>query len=222
MKKLTKKSLEELAQVMPVLSEMEMRECIGGDMIILNREGQILSTGDTEMYRGVIPDYDIKMNDEKNTHWVVISPSGDFVGSCSSMGSLKRNGSEYDSGVANINNLDLEGSAINKDVLKFLGNNTDVEWMMLENESGNYSRLMTDNKENGVSVDGGMLSGYTTVYHTHPDIDGKDPLPSQVDRNSISDFQAGGIQKCVVYSAKDKKWYVYYGEAGNGEVQYNF
>lgn len=39
MKKLTKKSLKELAKVMPVLSEMEMREYVGGDIIYLNEDG---------------------------------------------------------------------------------------------------------------------------------------------------------------------------------------
>ena len=38
MKKLTKKSLEELAQVMPVLSEVEMRECVGGDIVYINAD----------------------------------------------------------------------------------------------------------------------------------------------------------------------------------------
>lgn len=42
MKKLTKKSLEELAQVMPVLSEVEMRECVGGDIVYINADGVFL------------------------------------------------------------------------------------------------------------------------------------------------------------------------------------
>lgn len=42
MKKLTKKSLEELAKVMPVLSEMEMRSHVGGDHYYFSSEGKLI------------------------------------------------------------------------------------------------------------------------------------------------------------------------------------
>lgn len=44
MKKLTKSSLEELAQTMPVLSEQEQSLYVGGDIYIMDQNGRIIDT----------------------------------------------------------------------------------------------------------------------------------------------------------------------------------
>ena len=64
MKKLTKKSLEELAQVMPVLSEVEMRECVGGDIIRMGLDGTIKIVPNDEKV-----DYIMVSSDLNATKW---------------------------------------------------------------------------------------------------------------------------------------------------------
>ena len=207
MKKLTKSSLEELAQVMPVLSEKEQRMYMGssGDVMALDMNGNVIN--DTAMLREQIPDYDKQVADTKNTYWYVFN--GDqIVGNCVSEGTVKFN--EVPSGYANVR--DMEGTAVNRDVLQMLGESTDIEWMMFQNDSG-YARLITEQRPDGVDYQIANDQNYNTVCHTHPELTGYNPRPSDEDRASTGLFMDMGIDKCMIYSDLTNSWIVYHGEA---------
>ena len=213
MKKLTKKSLRELAVIMPQLSEVEQRDFVGGDVIVVDKDGHYLG-GDASQFKekiaGIGYDYEKVANDPTHTLWVIEKYSGRFDSCYLGDGSIKNN---KDSGSKD--EFDFEGTGINRDALRFLGEHTNVEWMMYEDMSGEYGRLQTSHLSDGFN---GMISSnmnghtYTTAIHTHPDMEGKDPKPSKLDTSMTGAFIDAGFDKCMIYSAKTNSWVVYMGE----------
>lgn len=76
MKKLTKMNLDELAKVMPVLSEVEQRQFVGGDLVIIDRKGFILDPSFYPNMSEIISGIELKQNDTSQTYWYVVSPEG--------------------------------------------------------------------------------------------------------------------------------------------------
>lgn len=215
MKKLTKSSLEELAQTMPVLSEMEQRMCIGGDLVIVDEKGSILDPALHPNMSKIISGIELKQNDNSQTHWYVVSSGGGKVlDNCTVNGRVNSVSGMSLAG----NDPVLEGSAVTTNVLKMLGDHTDVEWMMAEKASGNFGRLTTSKDPTRVYYDPNKLKenwgGFSDIYHTHPyqGRDAEDTGVSQTDRENTGDFIEAGFQRCHVYDATKKEWKKYYGD----------
>ena len=121
--------------------------------------------------------------------------------------------------------MDYEGTAINKGTLRFLANNTEVEWMMAENISGSYGRLTTSNSKTGVGYDYEHIwEGYDAMYHSHPRRYGPDRAylgPSDADREATGFFAKAGYSKCSIYEATTDEWVTYYGKKDSDEVYEN-
>ena len=132
MKQLTKKNLAELAKTMPSLSESEQKNFIGGTVVIVDRHGNIVQ-GNNQL----IKDYSTLNADKENVYWYVQGKDGTIENNFKSAGSISNNDHN-----GAINDMDMEGTAINKDVMSFLACNTDVEWSMAlrdeESNSGYY------------------------------------------------------------------------------------
>lgn len=202
---------------MPILSEVEQRHCIGGDVVVVNRNGQFIGN-DGGHYAENIEGYAQYANDPNKTIWVVVTERGQYYDSMISSGadSVKNN---HHSGQTD-KGTDLEGYGITRDVLSFLGENTKVEWMMFEDESG-YRRLLSESGEHEYnrtfSKEDFNGRNYTVACHTHPDVYGYDGMPSGKDKANTGAFIDLGFNKCMVYSAKYNSWIVYYGEADKSE-----
>lgn len=217
MKQLTKKNLAELAKTMPSLSESEQKNFIGGTVVIVDRHGNIVQ-GNNQL----IKDYSTLNADKENVYWYVQGKDGTIENNFKSAGSISNNNHN-----GAINDMDMEGTAINKDVMSFLACNTDVEWSMAlrdeESNSGYYGRINTSNSPDKVDVlDYG--TGYTEWYHSHP-FDNRRPEelgPSSGDyevANKLTSEDSGyNYKKCTVYEARTGEWITYYGKKDDDEV----
>lgn len=188
--------------------------CIGGDLVIVDRKGYVVPLDSNPDLMHSISGA-AKVNDDSHTYWYVYD-DGKIYGSHVGEGTVRRNGGEDGS----TNLLDLEGTAINKDSLAFLGRNTIVEWGMVQNQSGNYGRMATMNSKDQAPAQE-IWDGYNTYYHTHPYRNDGKYGPSKEDKASISGFAKNGYKKCTVYEARLKEWIVYYGEKEDGEIYEN-
>lgn len=220
MKKISKESLAHLAEVMPQLSENEQRECVGGKVVIVDRNGNVLR-GNSQIING----YTKLESDTENVYWYVMGKDGNIQSSYKSAGSVSNNNPN-----GAMNNMDFEGTGINKNVMAFLSENTNVEWGMALREdeatSGYYGRLNTSNDPGQVDVlDYG--TGYTEWYHSHPfdDRRGNEFGPSSGDYEVVSmltDEKNGyNYKKCTVYEARTGEWITFYGKKSEGEVYEN-
>ena len=196
MKKLTKKSLEELAQVMPVLSEIEMRECIGGDVIHMLADGHIIGITQTDDAQDVVsvfnPDYsgskvDIKVpigttfyREEKD------GVTGNFV-------------------FANMSGTFEE----QKEFFESLSDMTNVEWGFAGNsEQENAGGLIfTSHLENHLDGSTAFINGFNSLYHSHSG----SGVASSTDEETRSNFEEYGYEDFQIY-VSDKN--------GEGKGQY--
>ena len=147
MKKLTKQDLDDLAKVMPKLSEVVQYDFqydfIGGCVVVVNKRGECVGSDALNLRSNVLDagyGYDQVVNDASRTLWPVEEYSGRFSSCYVDEETIKRN---MESATAE-NNFDFEGTGIYRDVLQFLGEHTDVEWMMYETMSGDYGRMQSD------------------------------------------------------------------------------
>ena len=185
MKKLTKKSLEELAQVMPVLSEVEMRECVGGDIVYINADGVFLRKENNPTVNEVRIE---------GTSFYKTLPEGTYVQTFmydyeaeGESGAMER---RQGSGIMFM----CSGSGSYEEQKAFfesLARNTNSEWGWAHDNAGKdpnaqmNSMIFSTNDSN--SLDSTIFleqaSEYNAFYHSHPRDANVDPNPSDPDRN---------------------------------------
>ena len=207
---------------MPRLSEEEQRECVGGTVVLVDRKGNVLRASD---HKSLIPDFWKKEKDEDHVYWFVMDKNEKTITSYVSDGSLHNNTLN-----GGMNDMDMEGSAVNKNVLEFLSPNTSVEWGMALKEddsiSGYYGRIVTSNDEGNVELTH-HITGYTEWYHSHPKDDRapEDFGPSSGDYEQAQILTSGEdgftYTECTVYEARTGEWITYYGKKDEGEVYEN-
>ena len=214
MKKLTRKRLEDLALEVPVLNEIEQRDCIGGKIVAIDKEGNIV-TASAGMLGLSSTDYNYQTNDADRTYWHVVDNKGKSKASYIQNGNFTSN---QPNGA--INDMDIEGSSVDRGLLSFVGANTKVEWMYLEstNESGEtYGRLITNNNRTEVLFSC-TYTGFTTMIHSHPS--GSILSLSEADQQITGTLIRLGYSKLMVYDVETNQWITYYGDADErlGEV----
>ena len=157
--KLTKESLAELAKVMPQLSEEEQRDCVGGKVVIVDQNGNLVR-GNNQ----IINDYQAREQDTEHVYWYVTGDDGKVLNSIMSNGSVSSSNNN-----GSVKDMDMEGTAVNKNVMKFLSSSTSVEWGMAlreeESNSGFYGRISTSDN---CDLSSDSYTGYTEWYHSHP------------------------------------------------------
>lgn len=164
MKKLTKSSLEELAQTMPVLSEQEQSLYVGGDIYIMDQNGRIIDTQSSSTAHGLLiqgtgPDNSGVYTDLESGVMPVakkydIEESGVVVGQ----------GEE----------LCFEGENVKLSLFEFLANNTKVEWGMSYNKGEDGGYLDTRHQESS-STHRGSRDKYDSFVHNHAGGTGASP-----------------------------------------------
>lgn len=208
-KKLTRKTLDELAETMTILSKDEQMEVIGGKVVIIDKTGKISTTTDPTM-ASIISDYNSLESDSEKTYFCVLDDKNGVKmhSSIGTINSVERYGSD-DHGYT------LEGSAINTSVLSFIAKHTNVEWGMLEDrkqkdgEEKVDSRLFTSCRSTEVVVYGAgakddknnlvPYNGYDTFYHTHP----YGVEPSDADKEVKGILEQQGIDKHYIIDKRN-------------------
>lgn len=156
MKRLTKQSLNELAQTMPTLSEQEQSFCIGGDIIIMDQMGNVLSTTPSDENKILVK----TPNGAQTGIWIDI-PTGMEAGSYDyNMGS-----DGTGTGVA----FRGQGSSFadEENFFKQLSRATDVEWALASSRENGNGVVFSSNMQTGVFIDAAYSGGYDTLYHNH-------------------------------------------------------
>ena len=198
MRKLTKSNLEELAKVMPVLSEEEQKGYVGGNIFYLDRAGHIMET--------VIADGPDIIRCEPDPSDANKVPTGaSFVlPNNVSVSSYVGEGINGDSGEKETyNGVKLEGDGLNMDVFGFLAKNTDVEWgysTPSEECTGGY--MNTTHSEN--SVKGEVYDDCNIYIHNHRET--TDP----------SEADAAAMNRGF---ANYDKFFIYYEDQGEGKLK---
>lgn len=198
MKKLTKKSLEELAQVMPVLSEMEMRECVGGDIIHMLSNGGIMSITPTDDAQDIVvvsnPNYCGPTNS-------IVVPAGTTF-----YKEVKEDGKSGNLVFANMSGNFEE----QKSFFESLSDMTDVEWGFAGNsEKENAGGLIfTSHEENNLDGTTAFKKGFNSLYHSHSG----SGIASPTDDETKSNFEKYGYEDFQIYVG-DK--------SGNGNGSYH-
>ncbi len=204
-RKLTRQTLDELAQTMKCLTTDEQKNYVGGKVILVSKNGTMSSSHNADIAGTLISGYKDMEEDSENTYFCVMGLAGEESHIHKSTGTVTsvENYGESDS------NYTLQGSAINIQTLEFLSKTTNVEWGMLEDavqgegESKVPSRLFTSGNSSSVDVYGMNrdengkpipYTGFDSIYHTHPQ--GSDP--SEIDDGMAKKLKDYGVTKNYV------------------------
>lgn len=188
MRKVTRKSLDELAETMPVISETKQRHFIGGgNVYLLNVDG---------------------------TTTIISSDDNSF----DTLTSLNSNGESqtFSSGV--LDNLMQRGACFEissaeeaKRLFEFCADNCLVEFGATinigEGDSGNRYLIYTDNSREDISGVA-AITGTNIMYHSH--VPGTDSNPSEDDYSGTANYQDG-----TVFGVYSNGNYTYFWGDGN-------
>lgn len=208
-KKLTRKTLDQLAESMIILCKEEQMDFIGGKMVIATQNGELSTTFDSNIIGSIISDYKTMEDDKEKVYWCVLDNNGGYKVH-SSVGTI--NSSE-----SYANGLSIQGSAVNKDTFKFLSQNTDVEWGMFEDnqqdesEEKVASQLFTSGRSHDIVPPGrkpgqSTYGGFDTMYHSHPT--SGDASPSDLENANI--FDDRGIKDQYIYDVQNDQYKLYH------------
>lgn len=154
-RKLTKANIDELRKEMPVLDLAEEKAVIGGgNLYIMNEDGQIIFKGNTSSNEVIIA---IGSIDSGN----IIRLPGD-----TQLTPLKEGG------------FMITGSGVGKQVFESFAHSTCVEWSLYENSQTGYSAINTSNDYYSIGIYN--VPGCDTQYHNHE----YSNYPSEADKNS--------------------------------------
>lgn len=219
MKKIIKKNLDELARIMPVLSEYEQQRFVGGKVVLMDENGYIIDLDKAEdshyqEIRDLFTERNMSYssyNMDAGTTYFMIASKNDLKIKDSS-GTYLNNG--YDTSI-NAEG-DIEGNAITKDVFEFIARNTDVEWGYYSTSGGAYGRLVTSNSGTSVCVlNENEQVKYDSYYHSHPaSVDHEPDKASEKDIEYANNLTKGGYEQIGIYDAKTGN-YINYDEYTN-------
>lgn len=183
MKKNSSFNLEELAKVMPVLTEKEQSTFIGGDRYLFNRSGKLVG-----------------QEEDPNNYFTIVEYNKDkdeYIEKAS-MGINGEVEQNHQLGTGYM----FEGSGMNVDVFKFMADNTTVEWG-LSTSGDSTGFLITSNDSTFVNTplfDGG---GYDKHYHSHPGY-GTQGF-SDDDKKAAVGFEKNGYRQHYLYTPQTQK-----------------
>lgn len=218
-KKLTRKTLEELAKEMVVLTKEEQKQIVGGGegVIVVDTNGFLVTDN------GVLanmPNYETMQNDPTTTYWAVYDPSGHkkspFSTPLATPGSVSSSATSRSDSSTKI--TQIVGDAVSRDVLPYLAERTDVEWSMLLDTTGNKSGWLYTSG-NSTTVTRPTIEeakGYNEHYHSHPHLKGDEqagPYPSKNDVNIANDLgENAGVTKSGFYDAERNRFVIFHGK----------
>ncbi len=196
MKTLTKNSIEELAQVMPTLSEVEMREYVGGDVIHMLSDGHIISITKTNDAQDVVSVFNPYYHGSKVNIKVPVGTT------------FYRE--EQDGVTGNFVFANMSGTfEEQKEFFESLSDMTNVEWGFAGNSEDENagSLIFTSHLENHLNGSTAFKNGFNSLYHSHSE----SGVASPTDEETRSNFERYGYEDFQIYIS-DKN--------GEGKGQY--
>ncbi|MEG1580475.1 MAG: JAB-like toxin 1 domain-containing protein [Bacteroidaceae bacterium] len=205
MKKLTKSNLEELAKVMPVLSEEEQKEYVGGDLIYMNRAGQIMDRtiqdgadvicfeapeGELTGARYTMPkDYRLE-----SYSYDITDSSGTVTGQGQGV-VFKKYGS----------------SGNNMEMFETFVENTDVEWGLSNNKSNGNAALFSSHNHTELQNFYEQGTQFDSSIHSHPCVSEveDEPYESLDDLGARERDKKRGFTDFQVYIKSEKEYVPY-------------
>ena len=164
MKTLKRLHLAELERIMPTLDTIEQSAIFGGDKFCFNTSGYC---------------YNIIEDDGPDEIYVDGAKSGYIL----------------ESGKLNVSGTMTKGKSGtritggNKNLFKYLSNNTEVEWGMSYNDIGENPDGIIDTNYSTGGVEFQPIEGYDTYIHSHP---GGTPTASDLDNEIKSTYTGHG------------------------------
>lgn len=193
MRKITRKSLDELAQEMPVISEIEQRSIVGGDDYQLTEWGTIKLLRRTE---------------EEDDSLLVFDKEGNYkTGIDITKGVLSGMG-------GNNATSKIMGSGAARSLYQFCANNSSVEWCFVADKNGN-AFVSTNGNPNSVNPPGLIArDNIAEISHSHLSIatGNANGSPGADDINMANSFGSGSAVNFSIYY---NGGYIYYDGSGN-------
>lgn len=205
MKKLTRISLDELAQVMPVLSEWEQKQFVGGDIFYMDRFGRI-DPERTEICPGrdqilTSPD----PADSESTGFYIDIPYGMKLSSYDF--SDNDSGAKTNKGLL-FEDIGASGNYANeKKFFEQLVQGTDVEWGWATNKKNGGGKLFSSHQGGSVDCGPAYTKGYDSLTHSHAQLT---PNPGGYELDNQQSVEDESVQRNL--RRKDK----------NGERIYDY
>lgn len=199
MKKLTKSSLEELAQTMPVLSEQEQSMYVGGDIYIMDARGNLLRTDPSSTAHGLF----IQGMEAGDSGVYTDLKSGVML-------SEETYSVKGESGtVTEKQALIMQGPDLDVSLFEFMAEHTIVEWGMSYNKGENGGYMDTTHEKNVVSHKFNP-NKYDSFIHNHAG--GTGPSPDDMkafDRFGASDTSGNGYETYTIYNEQTRDYEEY-------------